>query len=247
MKIRRAHGRRRFGRVIVPIAPLLSLLLTVVVVAGGWLQAPVAAQQATAGVLTTPPATLNCPTNGAAPAGTATTFTIVSNDSQAGYTAHEELAGRGANTAVGKTNAIIGKVLLDASGKPLACSRFDVDLRTLKSDEARRDNFLYRNTLETEQYPLATFILSRVDGLSKPLADGQSANVTLVGNLTVHGVTKLVAWQATATRSGDTLNGTATTTFNMPDFNITPPKVGPVLSLSETVRLDVKVSAKQAA
>jgi hypothetical protein len=31
----------------------------------------------------------------------------------------------------------------------------------------------------------------------------------------------------------------------MPDFNITPPKVGPVVGLDETVRLEVEITARQ--
>jgi polyisoprenoid-binding protein YceI len=129
---------------------------------------------------------------------------------------------------------------------PLACSRFDVDLRTLTSDESRRDNFLYTNTLETQTYPLATFILSSVEGLDEPLADGEETQVKLIGNLTVHGQTKLIAWDAKIKMDGDTLTGTASTTFNMADFNITPPKVGPVMSIDETVKLEVDITAQKA-
>jgi len=233
---------RRFG-VVASVALLAALVLAVIANVAA---APAsAAQQPTPGVLTTPAANLSCPTNGTSPKA-ATTFTIVSNQSQASYTAHETLVGQGAHTAVGKTNAIIGHLMFDSSGMPVACSRFDVDLRTLTSDNARRDNFLYHNTLQTEQYPLATFILASVQGLSKPLANGQTASFTLIGNLTIHGVTKLVSWSGTATLDGNTLKGSATTTFNMPDFDITPPVVGPVLGLSQTVRLDVDVVATKA-
>ena len=92
---------------------------------------------------------------------------------------------------------------------PLACSRFDVDLRTLQSDSSRRDNYLYSNTLETEQFPLATFILTGVEGLDGPLPDGEETSFTLIGNLTVHGVTNLISWEAKVTRDGDELSGDA--------------------------------------
>ncbi|MEA2531409.1 MAG: hypothetical protein QOG89_3053, partial [Thermomicrobiales bacterium] len=127
-----------------------------------------------------------------------------------------------------------------------ACSRFDADLRTLKSDESRRDNFLYNNTLQTEQYPLATFILTSVEGLDQPLGKDKTT-FTLVGDLTIHGVTKAVSWEATAKLEDDTLTGTAFTTFNMADFDIQPPKVGPVISLDENVKLEVDITAKAAA
>ncbi len=202
------------------------------------------------GVLTTPAAEIACesaPTASADSAAAVDAFTIVSEESEARYRAQEELAGRGAVEAVGRTNAFIGRILFDAKGMPLACSRFDVDLRTLQSDEARRDNYLYNNTLETETYPLATFILTEVVGLEEPLAEGAETTFTLIGNLSLHGVTRLVAWDATATLDGDTLEGTAVTGFDMPDFDITPPRVGPVVSLNETVALEVDIVAERAA
>lgn len=173
----------------------------------------------------------------------ASALAIVSEESAARYIAQEELATVGAAEAVGETNAIIGQILFDAEGTPLMCSRFDVDLRTLVSDEARRDNFLYNNTLETAQFPLATFVLTEVEGLDAPLADGEEATFTLIGNLTMHGVTKLVAWEATVNRDGDEMTGTAKTEFNMVDFNIEEPVVGPVVSVDETIALEADITA----
>jgi polyisoprenoid-binding protein YceI len=141
---------------------------------------------------------------------------------------------------------LIGRVLFDAAGLPLACSRFDVDLRTLASDEPRRDNYLYGNTLETEQYLLATFVLTGVEDLDGPLADGEETTFTLVGELTMHCVTNLVTWDVTATLDGDTLSGSAVTRFNMPEYNIEEPVVGPVLSVNETIQLEVDITATRA-
>lgn len=200
----------------------------------------------TPGVIGTPPATAVCDPKAAPDASkVATTYKISSADSNAQYVAEEELAGKGANTAVGKTSAFIGTFYFDASGAPVACSRWDVDLRTLTSDSAKRDNYLYSNTLETQTYPLATFILTSVEGLSGPLADGKETTFTMVGDLTLHGVTKVVSWTTVATLGGDTIKGTADTAFDMPDFNISPPKVGPVLSLDSHVKLHIDIVAKK--
>ena len=207
-----------------------------------------------AGVLEAEPSTLPCAAvaNAAAPSpdpnavAPAAIFNLVSEESAARYRAQEELAGVGATEAVGETNAIIGSILFDEAGAPLACTRFDVDLRTLTSDQARRDNYLYNNTLQTEQYPLATFVLTEVQGLDGALPEGEETTFFLIGNLTVHGVTKLVAWESTATLDGDGLEGTASTTFDMPDFGIEPPVVGPVVSLDERVVLEVNIVAERA-
>lgn len=194
-----------------------------------------------AGVLDTPVTELDCD-DSVTPVATSS-YGIVSEESEVRYVAEEELSDIGANTAIGATNAVIGQILFDDAGLPLACSRFDADLRTLQSDESRRDNYLYTNTLETGQYPLATFILTSVEGLPEPLADRQETPIVLIGNLTIHGVTKAVAWEATVTKDGDAIAGSAWTTFDMSDFEIEEPVVGPVISVDETIRLEIDLTA----
>lgn len=179
----------------------------------------------------------------AAIASAATSYAIVGEESAARYISEEEISGVGANTAIGETQAIIGTILFDESNVPLACSRFDVDLRTLQSDEARRDNYLYENTLETETFPLATFVLAEVQGLESGLAEGEATTLSLVGDLTLHGVTLPATWEAEVTLEGDTLTGTARTSFNMTDYNMEEPVVGPIVSVDQTVELEVDISA----
>ena len=236
----RIVGPRRWGlRFLILAVPLVAVAV------GGSLGSSASAQDATPtatpGVLASPAANLDCST-----VSPTKDYAVDSAGSAVRYKAEEELAGKGANEAVGETNAVIGDLYFDESGTPLACSRIDADLRTLKSDESRRDNFLYNNTLQTQQYPLATFILTSVDGLNQPLGSDETT-FTLIGDLTVHGVTKSVSWTVTAKLDGDTITGSASTAFNMADFDIQPPKVGPVISLNETVKLEVDITAKPAA
>lgn len=155
----------------------------------------------------------------------------------------EEPAIVGANEAVGQTRAIIGRIEGDAAGLPLACSRFDVDLRTLRSDSARRDNDLDQNTVETETFPPATLVVRAVAGLDAPLVEGEAMTLTLIGDLTVKDATPAGRLGDDATHKGGRLTGSAATHFEMPDFNIEPPSVQVVLSLDETVRLDVDLIA----
>jgi polyisoprenoid-binding protein YceI len=231
---------------------LLAALVLALTLLSGLAPAPAGAQEsgdataeAEVGVLATPAAELDCETLVAANPPSAV-FAIDDAGSEARYRVEEELASVGATEAVGRTNALIGQILLDSAGLPQLCSCFDVDLRTLQSDEPRRDNYLYNNTLETERYPLATFVLSSVEGTDGTLVEGEETTVRLIGALTLHGVTKQVAWEATVTLEEDTITGQATTEFMMPDFNITPPKVGPVLSLEERVRLEIDLTLTRA-
>jgi polyisoprenoid-binding protein YceI len=174
-----------------------------------------------------------------------TGYVINGAPSEARYVIDEELGGIGANTAIGRTNAFIGQIVVDAEGVPVDCSRFDVDMRTLESDQAKRDNFLRGNTLQSDQFPVATFVLLEVEGLDGPLtADDQT--FSLIGDLTFRGDTKLVVWEATAKVDGGNLVGTAFTEFELADFNIQKPIVGSVISIADTVRLEVDIDAAKA-
>jgi polyisoprenoid-binding protein YceI len=170
-------------------------------------------------------------------------YTVSSEESTASYVAQEELASVGANEVVGTTNAIIGSILFDEDGTPLECSNFAVDMRTLVTDESRRDNYLRSNTLESDTFPYAMFVLDTVEGLDGGLEDGASVTGQLIGDFTLHGVTRSVAWDAEFTRDGDTITGTATTTFLIADYEMEKPIVGPVVSIDDEIVLNVEITA----
>ncbi len=172
-----------------------------------------------------------------------TVYTINSEESTANYVAQEELATIGANEVVGTTNAIIGSILFDEDGMPLECSNFAVDMRTLVTDESKRDNFLRSNTLESDTFPFATFVVSSVEGLEDGLVEGEAVTAQLVGDLTLHGVTRTATWEAEFTLSDGSITGTATTTFVIADYEMEKPIVGPVTSIDDEIELNVEITA----
>ncbi|MCS7257367.1 MAG: YceI family protein, partial [Thermomicrobium sp.] len=121
-----------------------------------------------------------------------------------------------------------------------------VDLRTLQSDETRRDNYIKQNMLEVDQYPTAEFQPTAVSGLPWPLPTSGQLQFQLEGNLTVHGVTKPVTWNVQATVGGQRITGTATTQVTFEDFGMTPPRVPVVLSLEETITLELDFTFERA-
>ncbi|MGC4108427.1 MAG: YceI family protein [Thermomicrobiales bacterium] len=169
-------------------------------------------------------------------------FTVDAASSQASYSVQEVLTGQGDATALGTTNALIGTILLDDAGTPVPCSVVYVDLRTLTTDEDRRDNQVQK-VLETSTYPLGTFIVTGTEGLDGAVNDGQEHTFKLIGDLTVHGVTKQTTWDATVKVDGDTLTGTATTTITFGDFGMDAPVFGPVASIEDEFQLSINISA----
>jgi polyisoprenoid-binding protein YceI len=210
------------------------------------------ADEVEVGVLEAAPVYISCDENVTAsetaeatpiPADSPSSVFTLTTDSVARYIAEEELASQGANTAIGETSTLAGNLYFDADGNPMACTRVDIDLRTLVSDESRRDNYLRGNTLETDTYPIATFVVTSVEGLEGALVEGEETAFYLVGNLTMHGVTKQIRWNVAATADGDTITGKANTEFDMSDFDIQEPVVGPVLSVDSTIQLEIDVVA----
>jgi polyisoprenoid-binding protein YceI len=148
--------------------------------------------------------------------------------------------------AVLTTKKITGEIGLSPDGRITASSLLTVDLESLESDEARRDNFIKQNTLETHRFPTAELKILRTAGLAIPIPRAGEFNFTLIGTMKVHGVEHDVAWTVTATRAGRELRATATTTVHFADFGMERPSVALVLSVQDDIRLTVKLRAEQA-
>jgi polyisoprenoid-binding protein YceI len=160
---------------------------------------------------------------------------------EASYKVREQLARLSFPTdAVGKTNQVSGEINIHKDGAiDAATSKFVVDLTTLQTDSSMRDNFVRRNVLQTDQYPQAVFVPTQVTGLSTPLPPTGDVSFKLIGNLTLHGVTKPVTWDVTGTAQNGSAKGTATTSFKFEDFNMNQPQVPIVLSVVDNITLQV--------
>jgi polyisoprenoid-binding protein YceI len=172
--------------------------------------------------------------------GTQLRFSVVPERSEARYRVREQLAGVNfPSDAVGTTNAVEGRISLDAQGHVLTNdSRLTVDLRRLQSDKDRRDNYVRRNTLETDRYPMAVFVPTEVRGLPFPLPQTGSASFELIGDLTIRDATRRMTWEATATFNGPDVSVQAKTGFRFADFRLGIPRVASVLSVEDNIRLE---------
>jgi polyisoprenoid-binding protein YceI len=90
---------------------------------------------------------------------------------------------------------------------------------------------------------MATFVPNNTQGLPMPLPTTGQATFQLLGDLTVHGVTKPVTWQVTASFADTTVSGTASTDVKITDFGMTPPRAGPVLSIEDGLTLELAFTA----
>ena len=173
-------------------------------------------------------------------------WVLVPADSTALFRAREQLAGRDLpSDAVGKTNAVTGAVVLAADGKVISpLSKFVIDLQSLQTDSGSRDRYIKSNTLQTDQFPKAELVITGLQGLPSPLPTSGQVTFKVLGDLTIHGVTKPTTWDAAATVSGQDVTGTATTAVTFADFDMKRPKVAIVLSVEDNIRLELDFHMK---
>ena len=91
--------------------------------------------------------------------------------------------------------------------------------------------------MESDKYPKATFSGSFTGDV--PDKDGVY-QVTVKGNLTLHGVTKVLEMPATIERKGNTLIGHASFHISPEDFNISIPSLVRE-KIEKSLKVDVQV------
>ena len=158
------------------------------------------------------------------------------------YRVEEELARTGFFVAVGETRDVAGSIAFDAAGAVVPdASRIAVQAATLTTDSNRRDGYVRNRTLETDTYPEVVFQPTAIDGLPASLADASGpVEFTITGDLTVKDQTREVTWDAMADFAGDgTASGMASVEFTFDDFGMAKPSVAVVLSVDDTIRLEL--------
>jgi polyisoprenoid-binding protein YceI len=178
----------------------------------------------------------------------ARTFTIVPEQTEASYEVQEQFLNRDLpSQAIGKTNAVTGELQLSLNGKPSAkVTNITVDLRTLTSNESRRDNRIRQQWLESQTYPYAVFTSTDAQGIPESYTEGQDVSFKLTGDMTVHNVTRPVTFDVTGKLVGDTITGSAKTQILMKDFGIDPPSIAGMLTVKDGVTITINFTAKEA-
>jgi len=172
----------------------------------------------------------------------------ITDGTKARYKVQEQLAGISfPSEAVGTTESITGTIIVNPDASIAPQSKLTIDLRTLKSDQAMRDGFIQGRTLETEKFPMLEFVPKRAVGLPAPLPSGGQAQAgfELIGDTTLHGVTKEVKWIVVATFANDGVSGRATTTVDFATFGMTKPSLARLLSVDDKIQLEVEFRCKR--
>lgn len=173
------------------------------------------------------------------------TWTVAAG-SQAGYRVREQLASLPAGSdAVGRTDQITGTIDIASDGTTttLTGGTLAVDTTAIASDESRRDNRMRTEGLQTDQFPAASFTITQPVEIPAAALAGTASDVTLTGDLTLHGVTKAVEIPAQAQLVNGQIQVAGAITFPLVDFGIQAPNVGGfIISIEDHGALEFSVA-----
>ncbi|RCK74652.1 MAG: hypothetical protein ANABAC_1369 [Anaerolineae bacterium] len=196
------------------------------------------------------------PTSSANPGTAYRTFVIVPEESRASYIVDEEFFSAALNKlgippgkvkVTGSTQAIEGYLQLNLAdlSAPLGENRFTVRINTLTTDRNDRDQWIREKGPRLNDYPLATFIATAIADAPSSYTEGEQVSFKLIGDLTIRDVTRKVTFEVTASLSGDTLRGVATTRLLMSDFGIEPPNFANTLTVADEFALEIQITARE--
>ena len=160
-------------------------------------------------------------------------------ESFVGYRIGETFADIGTATAVGRTSDLSAE--LDFDGAMITRVVIVADLRTLRSDQSRRDQALRNRGLETDTYPTATFTLSEPIAIGEAALAGGLIEQSVRGTLELHGVANEVEIELT----GQLVDGLAvivgSSEIVLADYEIVPPTNFRVISIEDSGTMEFQI------
>ena len=141
-----------------------------------------------------------------------------------------------------------GGFTLNPDGTFAPNSKLSVDMTTITTDDRQRTDSIRRDPLEVTRFRTSELVPKTTTGLTLPLPSAGEFTFKLIGDLTLHGVTKSVSFDVRATRADGKLTATATAnpSWKFGDFGMQPPTSFSVLSIVDEIRLEFALVANEA-
>jgi len=172
----------------------------------------------------------------------------ITSGSLVGYRVKEQFAGQtSSHEAVARTGDVAGQVTITQNGSSyeMTSAKVTVQLANLASVDSvagynvrNRDGIVQRS-LSVSSFPTATFEAANV-ALPAGVESGQQVDVTVPGQLTVHGVTKSVTATLQLRVTGNTAQIAGSIAAKMTDFGVNPPQV-PFTVVQPDVTIEVSL------
>lgn len=148
-----------------------------------------------------------------------------------GYRINEVLTTIGDFEVVGRTSDVVGTLTID--GQTVVAAEFTVDVATLTTDQDRRDKEMREQSMETDLFPEATFVLTDSIELEGVPGEGEVIDLNVVGDLTMHGVTQLVEIPMDAQVVGGLIVVVGQLDILLSDYGIDAPEAAIVASIED--------------
>jgi len=152
-----------------------------------------------------------------------------------GYRIDEELAGRGAFTAVGRSPRVEGEITIE--GDRVVAAEIRADLQGLESDNGTRDG---RVRPIFRDRPV-TFVLSEPFTFGAVPGDGERVTTSTRGVLRIGDIEREMAFELSGSVVGSRLVVTGSTLVVLADFDITVPGSSVVLSVSDEATIELQL------
>ncbi|RLP76919.1 YceI family protein [Mycetocola tolaasinivorans] len=146
----------------------------------------------------------------------------VAKDSTAGYRVKEVLNGTDV-TVTGRTSEVTGSV--EVTGTGITAGTVNVDVSSIATDSAQRDNYFRNNVVLADAHPTATFTLTSPVALPTNATTGEHS-VQVTGTLELAGKTRDVTATVTAGLDGSTAKIAGSIPITFADFGMEAPSLG---------------------
>ena len=145
----------------------------------------------------------------------------------------------------GKTSDVAGAIVADAANPSAASVQVTINVDALDTGVGLRNKEMRERYLETNKFGTATFKSASVTGPAS-IAPNQPADISVAGDMTLHGVTKRMTIPVRVVLIPDgRIHATTTFKIHMPDFGIrVPHNILVTVNDEVPVRLDVWGVAK---
>ena len=178
------------------------------------------------------------------PAAGPNTWTVDTAHSSAGFSVKHMMV----STVRGTLGPIKGTIEYDGKSVESVKADISIDVGAINTGNANRDNDLKSaNFFDVTKYPTVTFKSKRVE-------PGGQGRFKLIGDLTMHGVTKEVVLNVEGPspaiktqQGGQKIGASATTTINRKDFGLTYNNLieaGPVVGDEVQITIDIEANKR---
>jgi polyisoprenoid-binding protein YceI len=113
------------------------------------------------------------------------------------------------------------------AGTTVSAASFTAQMATVTSDEGRRDSQFRNRIMDVQEFPTATFVMSKPLSLDPVPAATVVETYRVSGKLTMHGVTKDITIDLSAKRVGGTISVNGEIPITLADYSISNPSAGP--------------------